>query len=140
MASGTGIRQSATDTASSFGCADGTGWRTLRRAFRPEFLNRLDETVFYKPLTKEDIDGIVALQLADLNRRLAQKQVKIALTDAARAYIVTEAYDPLFGARPLKRYLQAMVETPVARKLIREDVKPGAVLTVDVEDGGLVIR
>ena len=112
----------------------------MRRAFRPEFLNRLDETVFYKPLTKEDIDGIVALQLADLNRRLAQKQVKIALTDAARAYIVTEAYDPLFGARPLKRYLQAMVETPVARKLIREDVKPGAVLTVDVEDGGLVIR
>ena len=111
----------------------------LRRAFRPEFLNRLDEIVFYKPLTRENIDGIVTLLLADLGRRLAQKQVKIELTDAARDHIVEVAYDPLFGARPLKRYLQAKVETLVARKLIRDDVAPGTVLVVDVVDGGLGI-
>jgi ATP-dependent Clp protease ATP-binding subunit ClpB len=111
----------------------------LRRAFRPEFLNRLDEIVFYKPLTRENIDGIVTLQLADLRRRLSQKQVGIELTDAARDHIVATAYDPLFGARPLKRYLQAKVETLVARKLIREDVAPGTVLRVDVAEGDLVI-
>ena len=111
----------------------------LRRAFRPEFLNRLDEIVFYKPLTRENIDGIVTLLLADLGRRLAQKQVKIELTDAARDHIVEAAYDPQFGARPLKRYLQAKVETLVARKLIREDVAPGTVLWVDVVDGDLRI-
>ena len=111
----------------------------LRRAFRPEFLNRLDEIVFYKPLTRENIDSIVGLLMADLGRRLAQKQVKIELTDAARDHIVAAAYDPLFGARPLKRYLQAKVETLVARKLIREDVAPGTVLRVDVADGGLEI-
>ena len=111
----------------------------LRRAFRPEFLNRLDEIVFYKPLTRENIDGIVTLLLADLGRRLAQKQVKIELTDAARDHIVEAAYDPLFGARPLKRYLQAKVETLVARKLIRDDVAPGTVLVVDVVDGSLGI-
>ena len=111
----------------------------MRRAFRPEFLNRLDEIVFYKPLTRENIDSIVGLLMADLGRRLAQKQVKIELTDAARDHIVAAAYDPLFGARPLKRYLQAKVETLVARKLIREDVAPGTVLRVDVADGGLEI-
>jgi len=111
----------------------------LRRAFRPEFLNRLDEIIFYKPLTRENIDSIVTLQLADLQRRLAQKQVRITMTDAARDHIVAAAYDPLFGARPLKRYLQSKVETLVARKMIREDIEPGTVLQVDVADGGLVI-
>ena len=111
----------------------------LRRAFRPEFLNRLDEIVFYKPLTRENIDGIVTLQIEDLGRRLLQKQVRLEVTPAARDHIVEAAYDPLFGARPLKRYLQSKVETLVARKMIREDIQPGSVLTVDVVDGDLDI-
>ena len=111
----------------------------LRRAFRPEFLNRLDETVFYKPLTRENIRGIVDLQIEDLRRRLASKQLRLEMTDAAKDLVIEAAYDPLFGARPLKRYLQSKVETLVARKLIREDVVPGTVLRVDVEGGELVV-
>ena len=112
----------------------------LRRAFRPEFLNRLDETVFYKPLTKENIRGIVDLQIEDLRRRLAAKQLRLRMTDRAKDHVIEAAYDPLFGARPLKRYLQSQVETLVARKLIREDVQPGSELCVDVEDNELTVK
>jgi len=111
----------------------------LRMQFRPEFLNRLDEIVFYKPLTRNEIDRIVDLQVSDLNRRLRDKQLSMRLTDKARTFIVDQGYDPIYGARPLKRFIQRAVETLIARKLIAEDVAPRTVLTVDYEHGKLTI-
>ena len=107
----------------------------LKQSFRPEFLNRLDEIVFYKPLTKENITHIVDLILQDLNSRLADKQLKCELTDRAKEYIVETGYDPAFGARPLKRLIQRNVETLLARKIIADEVQPATTLTVDVENG-----
>ena len=112
----------------------------LRRSFRPEFLNRLDEIVFYKPLTRANIEGIVELQVEDLRHRLAAKQLRLTMTDAARAHVIEAAYDPLFGARPLKRYLQSKVETLVARKMIREDIAPGTELVIDAQNGELTVK
>ena len=106
----------------------------LKQSFRPEFLNRLDEIVFYKPLTKDNITHIIDLILQDLNSRLADKQLKCQLTDRAKAYIIETGYDPSFGARPLKRLVQRYVETLLARKIIADQVEPGAVLTVDVDE------
>ena len=111
----------------------------LKRSFRPEFLNRLDEIVFYKPLTKENITHIVDLLVADLNRRLADKQLAVTLTPAAKSEIIDTAYDPVYGARPLRRYLQHTVETLIGRKIIADQVEPGASLTVDVRDGSLAV-
>ena len=111
----------------------------LKTQFRPEFLNRLDEIVFYKPLTRSEIDSIVDLQVADLNRRLKDKQLSMALTPAARAFIVAQGYDPVYGARPLKRFMQRAVETLIARKIISEDIQPRTVLTVDYDGEKLVI-
>ena len=112
----------------------------LRCAFRPEFLNRLDEIVFYKPLTKENITGIIDLQVASLNRRLAEKQLSCVLTEEAKAFIVDAAYDPQFGARPLRRYVQRTVETLIARRILAGDILPGAKLEVTVEDGELRVK
>ena len=112
----------------------------LRRSFRPEFLNRLDEIVFYKPLTKDNIYPIIDLLLAGLNRRLEDKRLTVELTDAARAQILDAAYDPMYGARPLRRYLQHTVENLVGRKIVAGEVSPGATLTVDAENGGLVVK
>ena len=111
----------------------------LKTQFRPEFLNRLDEIVFYKPLTRGEIDKIVDLQVADLNRRLSDKQLTMQLTPAARSYIVAQGYDPIYGARPLKRFMQRSVETLIARKLIAEDVQPRTELLVDYDGDKLVI-
>ena len=111
----------------------------LKTQFRPEFLNRLDEIVFYKPLTRNEIDKIVDLQVADLNRRLSDKQLTMRLTPAARSYIVAQGYDPIYGARPLKRFMQRSVETLIARKLIAEDVQPRTNLLVDYDGDKLVI-
>ena len=111
----------------------------LKTQFRPEFLNRLDEIVFYKPLTRNEIDKIVDLQVADLNRRLSDKQLTMRLTPAARSYIVAQGYDPVYGARPLKRFMQRSVETLIARKLIAEDVQPRTDLLVDYDGDKLVI-
>ena len=111
----------------------------LKTQFRPEFLNRLDEIVFYKPLTRAEIDSIVDLQVADLNRRLKDKQLTMKLTPAARSYIVAQGYDPIYGARPLKRFMQRAVETLIARKLIAEDVQPRTELLVDYDGDKLVI-
>lgn len=111
----------------------------LKTQFRPEFLNRLDEIVFYKPLTRNEIDKIVDLQVADLNRRLSDKQLTMQLTPAARSYIVAQGYDPIYGARPLKRFMQRSVETLIARKLIAEDVQPRTELLVDYDGDKLVI-
>ena len=111
----------------------------LKTQFRPEFLNRLDEIVFYKPLTRNEIDKIVDLQVVDLNRRLSDKQLTMHLTPAARSYIVAQGYDPIYGARPLKRFMQRAVETLIARKLIAEDVQPRTDLLVDYDGDKLVI-
>ena len=111
----------------------------LKKQFRPEFLNRLDEIVFYKPLTRNEIDKIVDLQVADLNHRLIDKQLTVRLTPAARSYIVAQGYDPIYGARPLKRFMQRSVETLIARKLIAEDVQPRTELLVDYDGDKLFI-
>ena len=112
----------------------------LRRSFRPEFLNRLDEIVFYKPLTKDDVTRIVDLLICKLNDRLAPQQIRVELTQKAKAFIVEEAYDPEFGARPLRRYLQHTVETMLSRKLLAGDLLPGSVVTVDEAHEQLVLR
>ena len=109
----------------------------LRRSFRPEFLNRLDEIVFYKPLTKENVTKIIDLQIAQLNRRLEHQQIKVELTVAAKLAIVEAAYDPQYGARPLRRYVQHTVETMLSKRLLRGEVLPGQTVTVDVRDGEL---
>ena len=111
----------------------------LRRSFRPEFLNRLDEVVFYKPLTRENITHIIDLLVEGLNRRLADKQLTVSLTPAAKSEVIEAAYDPVYGARPLRRYLQHTVETLISRKIIADQVEPGAALTVDVQDGQLTV-
>ena len=112
----------------------------LKRSFRPEFLNRLDEIVYYKPLTKENITSIVDLLIASLNQRLADKQLKVELTPAAKTYVIDNGYDPLYGARPLRRFLQHTVETLVSRKLIADEVLPDTTLVVDCQGDQLVVR
>ena len=115
--------------------------RLLKTHFRPEFLNRIDEIVYYKPLTREEIRSIVGLMVSGLNRRLEERQLKMTMTDAALDAVIDRGFDPVFGARPLKRYLQSTVETQIARKLIAADTEPGAVLTVDLdENGNIIIR
>ncbi len=109
----------------------------LKSQFRPEFLNRIDEIVFYKPLLKEEIFGIVDLLLADLKRRLKDKQLDVQLTDRAKDYIVEAGFDPVYGARPLKRFLQSKVETLIARKIIAEDLHHGSVIQIDCDGGNL---
>ncbi len=112
----------------------------LRRSFRPEFLNRLDEIVFYKPLTKENVTKIIDLQIDKLNARLEDQQIKVELTDAAKNAIVDASYDPQYGARPLRRYVQHTVETMLSKRLLRGDILPNQTVTVDAVDGQLEIR
>ena len=112
----------------------------LKRSFRPEFLNRLDEIVYYKPLTKENITSIVDLLIGSLNKRLADKQLTVELTPAAKTYVIDNGYDPLYGARPLRRFLQHTVETLVGRKMIADEVLPDTTLVVDCENDQLVVR
>ena len=111
----------------------------LKRSFRPEFLNRLDEIVFYKPLTKENVTHIIDLMAADINRRLEDKQLTVELTPAAKDYIIESAYDPIYGARPLRRFLQHTVETLVSKKIIADQVEPGSRITVDCRGGELTV-
>ena len=124
------ITQSAKDQVDSL----------LHHTFRPEFLNRLDEIVFYKPLTKENITGIIDLQIDALNKRLSDKQLHCELTEAAKQLIIDTSYDPQFGARPLRRYVQHTVETLLAKKILEGSVQPGSTITVDTENGELVLR
>ncbi|MCI7725793.1 MAG: ATP-dependent chaperone ClpB [Clostridiales bacterium] len=112
----------------------------LRRSFRPEFLNRLDEIVFYKPLTKDNVTKIIDLQIGKLNQRLADQQISVELTDAAKTAIVDASYDPQYGARPLRRYVQHTVETMLSKRLLRGDILPNQTVTVDAVDGQLEIR
>ncbi len=113
--------------------------KDLRAHFRPEFLNRLDETILFKPLTRDNIGHIVDLLLAELNDRLADKELRLELTDAAKAYVVEHGYDPVYGARPLKRYLQKYVETMAARYILSGQVQAGSVMIVDSDGKGLTI-
>ena len=112
----------------------------LRRSFRPEFLNRLDEIVFYKPLTKENVTKIIDLQIDKLNSRLENQQIRCELTPAAKSAIVDAAYDPQYGARPLRRYVQHTVETMLSKRLLRGDIAPGQTVTVDAENGELILK
>ena len=109
----------------------------LRAHFRPEFLNRLDETILFKPLTKENIRGIIALLVADVNKRLEEKELTIELTEKARDYVTEQGYDPVYGARPLKRYLQKHVETLAARMILGGEVHQGDTIVLDVNENGL---
>ena len=112
----------------------------LRRSFRPEFLNRLDEIVFYKPLTRADIGRIIDLQIADLNRRLEAQQLQLEVTEAAKDLIVHESYDPTYGARPLRRYVRHTIETSLSKLLLAGKILPGSTVTADAEDGRIVVR
>ena len=111
----------------------------LRQSFRPEFLNRLDEIVFYKPLSKENIFSIIDLLVEDLRKRLQEKQLGIRLTDTAKTFIVDKGYDPIYGARPLKRFLQSSVETLIAKMIIKEDLLPQTTLVVDYDGRELTV-
>ena len=112
----------------------------LRAHFRPEFLNRLDEIIMFKPLTKENIGGIVDLLVADLNRRLKDQELSLRLTDTAKDYIIEGGYDPVYGARPLKRYLQKYVETLTAKLILSGSVRAEDTIVIDVENGELTAK
>ena len=112
----------------------------LKQHFRPEFLNRLDEIVYYKPLVKENIVKIVDLMLADLRRRLSDRQLSLEVSDKAKDYIIDHGFDPAFGARPLKRYIQSSVETLIAKKIISADIAEDHILRVDADENGLTVR
>ena len=112
----------------------------LRRNFRPEFLNRIDEIIFYKPLTKDNISSIVDLLVKGLEERLKDRQLKLEITDRAKEYFVDNGYDPQYGARPLKRFLQSSLETLIAKKIISDDIEPYTTLIVDEENGNLTIK
>lgn len=112
----------------------------LRGHFRPEFLNRLDEIIMFKPLTKDNIGMIVDLMVQELDRRLSDQELSLELTDSARSHVIEEGYDPVYGARPLKRYLQKYVETLAARKILSGDVHAGDTIVLDVQDGNFIVK
>ncbi len=112
----------------------------LRAAFRPEFLNRVDEIVLFKPLRLEEIERIVDLLAEQLRKRLADRHMTLELTEPARRFAAEQGFDPVYGARPLKRFLQRHLETKIGRALIAGDVSDGAHLVVDLEDGDLVVK
>ena len=112
----------------------------LRRAFRPEFLNRLDEIILFKPLTKENLSGIIDILMEGLKKRLADKTLKLEVTDAAKGLIIERGFDPIYGARPLKRYLQSAAETLIAKEILRGDLAAGSTLVLDTENGELSCR
>ena len=112
----------------------------LRRAFRPEFLNRLDEILMFRPLTRDNLSHIIDNLVAALRNRLADRTLNLEMTDAAKALIIANGYDPVYGARPLKRYLQSHAETLIARTILSGDLHAGDTLVVDAENGALVCR
>ncbi len=112
----------------------------LKQQFRPEFLNRLDEIVFYKPLARSEISSIVDLMLADLQKRLDDKHIKFTVSEEAKGYIIDCGYDPSFGARPLRRFIQRKVETLIAKKIIGSDLAAGSELEISLENGQLVCQ
>ena len=120
--------------------AKGAVQEELKASFRPEFLNRLDEIILFKPLTKENLTGIIDILVKGLRQRLAEKTLSLEITDAAKSFIIDKGFDPVFGARPLKRYLQSHAETLIAREILKGDVKAGGTLVLDEQNGALVCR
>ena len=114
--------------------------KLLKQSFRPEFLNRLDEIVFYKPLTQNEIGKILDLLIADLNKRLTDQEINVELTDSAKTYLITNGYDAIYGARPLKRFVQKKVETLIAREIIKQTILPKQKVTIDCKNNELVIK
>ena len=112
----------------------------LKKSFRPEFLNRLDETIMFKPLSKANVTGIIDLLLSSLRERMEERRLRLSVTDEAKAFIVDHGYDPIYGARPLKRYLQGKVETLLAKKMLEADLAPNSELVVEEENGDLVVK
>jgi len=112
----------------------------LRREFRPEFLNRVDDLVLFKPLAKEEIKAIIDLLVSDLRQRLADRHINITLSDEARNYIAESAYDPVYGARPLKRYLQHQLETKIGRALLAGSIGEGETIRIGVDAAGLTVE
>ena len=112
----------------------------LRAHFRPEFLNRLDETILFKPLTKGNITRIIDLLLSELNERLADRELSLELTDAAKTFIADHGFDPVYGARPLKRYMQKHVETLAAKLILGGEISTGATIVIDVEGDALTAK
>lgn len=112
----------------------------LKHSFRPEFLNRLSEIILYKPLRKNEIDKILDLLIVDLNKRLADRQIKIELTDKARTYLIDNGYDAVYGARPLKRFVQKKLETLIARKILEQVIVPKSEVVVDFDGNELIIK
>ena len=112
----------------------------LRRSFRPEFLNRLDETIMFHPLTRDNLDGIIDIMVASLRKRLEEKSLKLEITDTAKKLIIDRGFDPLYGARPLRRYLQSNVENLIARTILSGDLSAGSTLTIDVANNDLICR
>jgi len=111
----------------------------MRQHFRPEFLNRVDDIVIFKPLTLEEVELIVALLTQDLSKRLEDRRVKVEITDAARKFIARSGYDPVYGARPLRRYIQRELETKIGRALVAGDILEGATIRVDLVEGALAV-
>ena len=111
----------------------------LKQSFRPEFLNRLDEIVFYKPLRKNEISKILELLIKDLERRLEDKHIKLELTQAAKDYLIDNGYDEVYGARPLKRFVQKKLETLIAKKILTQEILPNSTVVVDCKDDELKI-
>ena len=112
----------------------------LKHSFRPEFLNRLSEIILYKPLKKNEIDKILDLLIVDLNKRLADRQIKIELTDKSRTYLIDNGYDAVYGARPLKRFVQKKLETLIARKILEQVIVPKSEVVVDFDSNELIIK
>ncbi len=114
--------------------------KILKQSFRPEFLNRLDEIIFYKPLTQNEIGNILELLIADLNKRLIEQEISITLTDKAKEYLIENGYDAIYGARPLKRFVQKELETLIARKIIEQKILPKQNVTIDFDNKALIIK
>ena len=112
----------------------------LRQSFRPEFLNRLDEITFFKPLTKDNLSGIIDIMLESLRKRLEEKTLGLEVTEKAKELIIERGYDPVYGARPLRRYIQTSLETLIARKILSGDFPADSTITVDAENGELICR
>ncbi|MBQ2088636.1 MAG: AAA family ATPase, partial [Lachnospiraceae bacterium] len=112
----------------------------LRNSFRPEFLNRLDEIIMFKPLTKDNIGGIIKLLMADLNKRLEDKEIKVELSPAAEEYIIENGYEPAYGARPLRRFIQKHVETLAAKCILADEVSLQDTIMIDVSENGLYAK
>ena len=112
----------------------------LKQQFRPEFLNRLDEIIMFKPLNKNEITSILDLLVVDLNRRLEDKQITLTLTDEAKQYLIDNGYDPIFGARPLKRFVQKSLETLIAKEIIEQKILPKSDVRVDVKENELIVN